>query len=543
MAKRRVKYNTHILLMKNQFLFLFVIFFWVSACQPELPEMDIILQNATVYDGTGAAGEMVDVGIKDDKIVYVGKITKTGEAEVVDLTGLVLTPGFIDIHTHLDPILELSNCESHLRQGVTTALGGPDGGGVWPLAPYLDTLEEIGIGMNVGFLVGHNVVRSNIMGLENRAPTPEELDSMKAQIEQGMLDGAFGISTGLKYLPGTFSKLDEVVELSKVAANYGGFYTSHLREEGLGLMEGVREAVVIAEKASIPVVLTHHKVVGKPMWGSSTKTLALVDSAREVGLDVRIDQYPYTASHTGIGILIPNWAKAGGNGRFRERIQNPVLRDSIKKQILFNIINDRGGADLKRVQFSRVRWEPALEGKTLYDWATEEGMEPTLENGAELVIQAQYRGGANCIFHAMSEEDVNRIMQHPFTAIASDGRLNALGDGHPHPRAYGTFVRVLDKYVKQDSVLTLAEAIRKMTSLPADRMGLTDRGKIAIGYMADITIFDPNTIREVATFTDPHHYPEGIQYVMVNGQWAIRDANFESGKAGKVLKGPAFAKK
>jgi dihydroorotase/N-acyl-D-amino-acid deacylase len=212
------------------------------------------------------------------------------------------------------------------------------------------------------------------------------------------------------------------------------------------------------------------------------------------------------------------------------------------KQILFNIINDRGGADLKRVQFSRVRWERELEGKTLYDWAIAEGLEPTLENGAELVIQAQYRGGANCIFHAMSQEDVNRIMQHPYTAIASDGRLNALGDGHPHPRAYGTFVRVLDKYVKQDSVLSMAEAIRKMTTLPAERMGLSDRGKIAEGYRADLTIFDPQKIREVATFTDPHHYPEGIVHVLVSGEWAIRDGDLVNGKAGKVLKGPGYVR-
>lgn len=525
--------------MKQLIFFLLLASSLVVSCTSPL-EYDYVLKNATVYDGMGGDAQQLDVGIRGDEIVYVGKIRQRGEAEVIDLTGLVLSPGFIDIHTHLDPILELSNCESHLRQGVTTALGGPDGGGVWPLAPYLDTLAEIGVGMNVGFLVGHNVVRSNVMELDNRAPTASELDRMKAQIARGMEEGAFGISTGLKYLPGNFADLDEVVELSKAAAQYGGFYTSHLREEGLGLMEGVGEAVLIAEQANISVVLTHHKVVGKPMWGSSKKTLALVDSARSVGLDVRIDQYPYTASHTGIGILIPTWARAGGNGRFRERIQDPVLRDSIKKQILFNIINDRGGADLKRVQFSRVRWQPELEGKTLYEWVIEEGMEPTLENGAELVIQAQYRGGANCIFHAMSQEDVNRIMQHPYTAIASDGRLNALGDGHPHPRAYGTFVRVLDKYVKQDSVLSLPEAIRKMTSLPAERMSLSDRGQIKKGYRADLTIFDPASIREVATFTDPHHYPEGIVHVLVNGQWAIRDGELVNGKAGQVLKGPGY---
>lgn len=513
-----------------------LLFFLFSACTPS-QEFDILIKNAQVLDGTGQPSQVQDVGILDGKILEVRKNIPANAATIIDAEGLIVAPGFIDIHTHLEPILKLSDCESHLRQGVTTALGGPDGGGIWPFADYLDTLKEIGTGMNVGYLVGHNVVRRNIMELDNRAPTAEELAAMKAQIATAMEAGAFGISTGLKYLPGNFAKLDEVVELSKVAAEYGGFYTSHLREEGLGLIAGVQEAIDIADQANIPVVLTHHKVVGKPMWGASTQTLGLVDSARAAGLDLRIDQYPYTASHTGIGILIPTWARAGGNDRFRERIQNPVLRDSIEQQILFNIINDRGGADLKRVQFSRVSWKRDLEGKTLHDWALEKELEPSLENGVQLVIEAQENGGASCIFHAMDQADVNRIMQHPFTAIASDGRLNALGDGHPHPRAYGTFVRVLDKYVKQDSILTLPEAIRKMTSLPAERMGLRDRGQIKEGFHADITIFDPATIREVATFTDPHHYPEGIQYVIVNGQFAIKAGEFMNGKAGKVLYG------
>lgn len=508
----------------------------ILSCTP--PTYDLIIRDGLVFDGRGAEGTITDIAINADKVVRIGNLGTAQSTREINAQGLVVSPGFIDIHTHLDPILRLSNCESHLRQGVTTALGGPDGGGPWPFDAYLDTLNAIGVGMNVGFLVGHNVVRSNVMQLDNRPPSPTELEAMKSQIALAMEQGAFGISTGLKYLPGTFSKVDEVIDLSKVAADYGGFYTSHLREEGLGLLAGVREAIQIARDAGIPVVLTHHKVVGKPMWGASKKTTALVDSARLAGLDVRIDQYPYTASHTGIGILIPSWARAGGNGAFRQRIQDPLLRDSIKQQILFNIINDRGGADLKRVQFSRVRWDSTLEGKTLYDWCIKEGLEPSLENGADLVIQAQYRGGANCIFHAMDQDDVNRIMQHPYTAIASDGRLNELGDGHPHPRAYGTFVRVLDKYVKQDSVLSLPEAIRKMTSLPAERMGLDNRGLIKVGYQADITIFDQKAIKEMATFTHPHQYPKGIEYVLVNGQLAIEKSVFQGIKAGAVLLGP-----
>jgi N-acyl-D-amino-acid deacylase len=249
--------------------------------------------------------------------------------------------------------------------------------------------------MNVGYLIGHNTIRNEVLGMVDREPTPEELEAMKALVQEAMDDGAFGISTGLKYLPGTWAKLDEIVALSKVAGQNGGIYTSHLREEGLQLLGGVQEAIDIADQADIPVVLTHHKVVGFPMWGSSTKTLAMVDSARAAGLDVMIDQYPYTASHTNIGILIPSWAMEGGRyDKFAERCQDPVLRDSIKRGIIFNLINDRGGNDLKRVQFSRFNWKPELEGQTLYDWAVSEGMEPSIENGAELVIQAQlHRGG------------------------------------------------------------------------------------------------------------------------------------------------------
>lgn len=492
-----------------------------------------------VYVGDGEKGSITDIGIVGDEIIELGDLKSASSKKIIDANGMAVSPGFIDLHAHLDPILELSECESHIRQGVTTALGGPDGRSPWPFGAYLDTLKEIGIGLNVGYLTGHNQLRKNVMQLENRDPTNEELEEMKRQVGIAMEEGAFGISTGLKYLPGTFSKVEEVIALSRVAAEKGGFYTSHLREEGLGLLEGVQEAIVISEQAEIPVVLTHHKVVGKPMWGSSEKTLFLVDSARKVGLDIMIDQYPYTASHTGISILIPNWAQAGGRKEFAKRIESPLLRDSIKRQILFNIINDRGGADLKRIQFSRVSWKPELEGKTMYDWCIMEGIEPSLENGADMVIKAQLNGGTGTIYHAMDEADVVRIMQYPYTMVASDGRLSEPGRGHPHPRAYGTFSRILDKYVREDKVLSLEEAIRKMTSLPAYRMGLSDRGLLKKGYKADISIFDPAKVKEMATFSDPHQYPSGIPWVIINGEVAVDNEKFMGIKAGQVLYGPA----
>ena len=517
---------------RGTFVFLF---FCLVGCQSK-ETADILILNGTIYDGTGAPPYQADVTLEGERIRQIGDLNGYPAKLVIDAAGLAVAPGFIDLHAHLDPILELPGCESHIRQGVTTALGGPDGGGPWPFDSYLDTLQKTGIGMNVGYLVGHNVVRRNIMGLDNRQPTDEELIQMKEQVRAAMEQGAFGISTGLKYLPGTFSNVDEVIALSKVAAEHGGIYTSHLRDEGLGLLDAVKEAIQISQDAGIPVILTHHKVIGKPMWGRSTETLALVDSAREKGLDIQMDQYPYDASYTGISILIPGWARAGGQEAFTARINDPALRDSIKSGIVFNIMNDRGGDDLDRVQFAKVTWQPSLEGKTLKYWCETKGLEPTVDNGAELVIEAQLNGGASAIFHAMDERDVIRIMQHPQTMIASDGRLVAPGMGHPHPRWYGTFPRVLGHFVREKKVLTLEEAIRKMTGSPAKALELMDRGMIKEGFMADLVIFNPDKIIDKATFTDPHQYPEGIEYVLINGQLAVDQGKYEDIRSGEVLK-------
>jgi dihydroorotase/N-acyl-D-amino-acid deacylase len=321
-----------------------------------------------------------------------------------------------------------------------------------------------------------------------------------------------------------------------VAGERGGFYTSHLREEGLGLIESVAEALEIGRQARIPVVLTHHKVVGQPMWGSSRLTLAMVDSARAAGTDVMMDQYPYTASHSGITILIPAWAMEGGTDALLGRMNDPALADSILAGIEFNIVNDRGGNDLRRVQLSRVPWDTSLEGGTLYDWAVRDGLDPTPGTGARLVIEAVRRGGANGIYHAMEEADVEAIMAHPQTMIGSDGRLVELGDGHPHPRWYGTFPRVLGVYARERGVLTLEQAVRKMTALPAERIGLRERGQVRSGWYADLVVFDPETVSDRATFAEPHQYPVGIDYVLINGRITVDDGTFRDVRAGTVLK-------
>jgi len=494
-----------------------------------------------IFDGLGSQPYEGSIAILDNQI-YLRDISAHDTAKkIIDEEGMAIAPGFIDIHAHLEPIEVFPQAESAIRMGCTTALGGPDGSSPINLKKFLNTLKETGTGINVAYLIGHNSVRSEVMGLENRAPTSDELSEMNTLIDRGMLDGAFGMSTGLKYLPGTWAKLDEIISLSKTVSERGGIYTSHLREEGLGLFEGVQEAIDIAERADIPVVLTHHKAIGLPMWGSSDKTLKMVADARTSGLDVMVDQYPYTASYTSISVLIPPWSMVGGRyDMFAERVLDPRLRDSIKQGIVFNIMNDRGGGDLKRIQLAKFNWKPELEGKTLYDWAVQEGIEPNAENGAELVIQAQLNRGASAIYHAISPADVENIMKGPNTIIASDGRITAFENGFPHPRVYGTFPRVIGHYARDKGVLSMEEAIKKMTSMPAARLGLKDRGILKEGYKADLVIFDPEKIIDKATFEDPHQYPEGIDYVIINGKIVLEKGKFKDLKSGNILRGPGY---
>ncbi|HEX5830571.1 MAG TPA: D-aminoacylase [Gemmatimonadaceae bacterium] len=519
--------------------FLFLIIVLLVARPAGAQEWDVLVTGGTVIDGTGAPGYRADVAVRDGRIVRVSRapLPRAGAREVLDASGLVVAPGFVDLHAHLDPLLRLPLAESALRQGVTTAVGGPDGGSPLPLAPYLDSARALGVGVNVAFLVGHNDVRREVLGMADRAPTDAELARMRRLVAEAMGQGAFGLSTGLKYLPGAYSTVDEVVALARTAADSGGIYTSHLREEGLGLLDGVAEALEIGRRARIPVVLTHHKAVGQPMWGKSTVTLAMVDSARAAGTDVMVDQYPYTATHTGISVLVPAWAMAGGDSAFTRRLADPALRDSIHRDIVYALRTDRGGGDLRRVQFARVPWKKDLEGRTLHDWVVERGLAPTMENAAPLVVEAtRARGGTNAIYHVLDERDVERIMRHPQAMIASDGRLSRPGEAHPHPRAYGTFPRVLGVYVRERKVLGLEEAVRKMTAMPATRLGLADRGRVAEGLVADLVVFDAATVADRATFEKPHAYPVGIRWVLVNGELAVQDGAATGVRAGRVLR-------
>ena len=518
----------------------------MAACAPRTtpdaqrtPEFDVLITGGTVIDGTGAPRYAADVALAGDRIALVSRqpIAPSRAARVIDAAGRVVAPGFIDLHAHIEALPNLPGAESAVRQGVTTALGGPDGSGPLPLAPYMAAREQQRIGINVAYLVGHNSVRRRVMGSANREPTPEELARMEALIAEGMGQGAFGLSTGLRYVPGNYAKIDEVIALSRVAADSGGIYTSHLREEGLGLIEGVAEAIRIGREARIPVVLTHHKAIGRAMWGKSAQTLAMVDSARAAGIDVMVDVYPYIATSTGMAVLIPTWAFAGGDTAFARRLTDPALRDSIRRGIIFNLENDRGGGDIARVQFSSARWQPDLAGKNLADWARLRGLAPTVENGADLVIEGQARGGASMIYHVLDEQDVQRILRHPYAIVASDGALSRFGDASsPHPRAYGTFPRVLGRYARDLGLFPLETAVHKISGMPAARLGLPDRGVIREGAAADVVIFDPTTVADRSTFTAPHAYPAGIEYVFVNGAAAVDNGTFTDARSGRVLR-------
>jgi N-acyl-D-aspartate/D-glutamate deacylase len=499
---------------------------------------DVLITDGQVLDGSGAPAMRADVAIRDGRIVEVSAtpLDVTHAAKVIRARGLVVAPGFIDLHAHIEPLLDQPAAESKVRQGVTLALGGPDGGGPAGFSSYLDSVASTPLGTNVAYLAGHGSIRRAVMGTANRAPTAAELSQMSARVGDAMRVGAFGLSTGLLYVPGTYANTDEVVALAAVAGAAGGIYTSHLRAEGLGLLEGVSEAMEIGRRAKIPVVLTHHKAVGKAMWGKSVVTLAMVDSARRAGTDVMIDQYPYTASYTGLGVLVPSWAQAGGDSALARRMREPALRDSILRGVVNLLETDRGGGDLARVQFADVPWDRSLEGKTLKDLALRRGVGTTSEAAAPLVVDGVLRGGAGMVYHVMDETDVQRIMRHPMTMIASDGALATPGVGVPHPRAYGTFPRVIGRYTRDLRILTLPQAVRKMTAMPAARLGLTDRGCLRAGCVADVVVFDAERVSDVGTFTDPHHYPVGIPWVLVNGVPVVADGAMTTARPGMLLR-------
>ncbi len=498
----------------------------------------LVLEGGTIYDGRGGEPYRADVGIVGDRITAIGDLDDARAAERLDVSGLAVTPGFIDIHSHaVRGVFRHPLAENYTRQGVTTVIEGPDGSSPLPIGDFLARIDLHPPAINFGLTVGHGTIRGQVMGNEDRAPTEDELEAMKQLVEQAMSEGAFGLSTGLKYVPGAYATTEEVIALARVAARFGGFHASHMREEGLELLAAVEETIRIGEEGGLPTQLTHHKVVGAPMWGASEQSLALVDAARSRGVDVTIDQYPYTASSTSLSILFPAWSLEGEPEDLLARLRDPDTRARIKAGIVENLRVDRGGGHPKNVVISQCEWDPSLNGMSLADILARRGeARDDLEAAAELALELQEKGGFSGIFHAMQEHDVIRIMRHPQTMIASDGGIVAPGEGVPHPRNYGTFARVLGHYARDEGVLSLPEAIRKMSSLPADRLGLADRGRLGIGGVADIAVFAVDEIDDPAAFGDPHHYAQGARHVLVGGVFVLLDGEVTGARPGRPLR-------
>ena len=508
----------------------------LAATQP--PSYDLLLRNGRIVDGTGSPWYRADVAIKDDTIVAIAPSIDAAAARTIDVHGQVISPGFIDIHTHARRgIFDVPTAPNYVRQGVTTLMEGPDGSSPLPLAPFLARLDALPKTPNIGFFVGQGSVREAVIGTVDRKATPEEIQKERDLVEQAMKDGAFGLSTGLFYVPGTFTPTEEVIELAKVAGRYGGMHESHQRDEASKLIDSVKETIRIGEEGHLPTHISHAKAMGAASWGRSEEMLRLVDDARARGVDVTLDQYPYTASSTGVAAaLMPAWLLEGGNEKTLARLKDPATRARAKLEVIDRIKNERGGGDPKNVQFASCAFDPSLNGRNLADATHRRDLTETVENAAETAMWIVEKGGCSGIFHAISEDDIVRILKHPATMIGSDGEVPIFGHANPHPRSYGTFARVLGVYVREKHVITLEDAIRKMSGFPADRLRLTDRGLLRPGMKADIAVFDPATVRDTATYEKPHAYAEGFSVVIVNGTVAFENGAMTKARPGRVLR-------
>ncbi len=496
---------------------------------------DLIIRGGRVVDGSGNPACFADVAIKDGRIACIGQIKSQARTEI-DARGLIVAPGFIDVHTHADELAEMPRAENFLRMGVTTLVAGNCGGSVLDVGKAYAEIEEQRPSINFTTLIGHNTVRREAMGgTFDRPPTPEELAKMKSLVDQAMKDGAAGLSTGLIYLPGVYSKTDEIVELAKVASAYDGIYASHMRHEDARIYEALDELFRIAREAHIRAEVSHIKLAGERSWGQADKVLAYIEKARAEGLDVTQDQYAYTASSTGISQLIPDTAFDGGKEKFLERLADPAEKAKIVSAMR-DILRNRGRNDYAYAVIAFYRHDQTCNGLNIVEAAKKMRGSDSLDDQIETILEIQKNGGASGVFHGMNEDDLQKFMRHPNTMVAADSGLRKFGEGVPHPRGYGNNARVLARYVRELKVLRLEDAIRKMSSLPANSFQLKLRGELREGNWADIVVFDPEKVADPATFTDPHHYAVGIPHVLVNGVPVIKDGKHTGAKSGKVLR-------
>lgn len=496
---------------------------------------DVIIRNGKVFDGTGNSWFLADVAFRGNRIAAIGDLSHATAPVDVDASGLFVAPGFIDTHTHAGGGLatpELSHGRPLLAQGQTMILVNPDGRSPLDLAAQREALLRDGLGVNVGQMVGHGSLRQAVIGMEDRLATDQDLEEMKKLLRAGMEEGAWGFSAGPFYTPGSYSDTREHVELAKVAAEYGVPYQSHIRDEAdytVGVIAAVEEVITVAREAGIPGVMTHAKVLGPRVWGFSQAIVHRIERAREEGIEVYADQYPYPASATGLSAaLLPRWSQVGGRDSLRARLNDPATLARIREEMVENLAR-RGGAD--RIQFRRFVQDPSIEGRLLSDVAAERGMDPIDQS-----IEFFKVGSPGIVSFNMHEKDIATFMTQPWTMTSSDGDLVTWMEGVPHPRSYGSFPRKIRHYVLDEDIIGLAFAIRSMTSLPAQVYRIPDRGLLREGMAADVVVFDLETIRDKATFTEPHQLSEGMVHVFVNGQAAIRDREFTGVLAGEVLR-------
>jgi len=505
--------------------------------------------NARILDGTGNSwfwGEITVVNGKIQSIKRTAGIklpvtagaqltTNNNQLTTIDANGLIASPGFIDVHAHIETgVFERPTADNYIYDGVTTVVTGNCGNSFDDIGEFFRKIDSMKTSINIATLVGHNTVRRLAMGLGNRQATPEEMKTMEVLVAKAMKDGAVGMSTGLIYLPGMYSNTAEIVDLAKIVSASGGVYSTHMRNEGLKVTDAINEALTIGKEANIPVEISHFKVSGKSSWGKSNQTLDMVIKARLEGYDVTIDQYPYTASSTNLAVTVPDWALEGGLDSLRVRMKDKSTRSRIIKDM------KRSGDEGKNKNYSyavvaNYPSDTTLNGKSITEINKLKGRKSKYKYEAETILDMLEKGNAQMVYHSMNETDVMYFMKYPFNMPAADGGVSN-GKGIPHPRTYGTNARVLGRYVRELKVISLEEAIRRMTSLPAQKFNLSDRGLLMEGMAADIVLFDENTVADAATFQSPHQYSLGIPYVIVNGKLVIDNGKHTGVKSGQSLR-------
>ena len=524
---------------------------------------DILIRNGRVLDGTGNPWSRADVVISGDRIEHVGRVPESIDArsaKVIDAQGMYVCPGFIDMHAHPDLTILYKGVQDYkLRQGITTEVSGNCGFTAAPLNPetedllkryvafitppagvswewrtfreYLDAVRTSVPATNLAPLLGQGTVRIAVCGFEQRSPTADEMEQMKAHVEEAMEAGAFGLSTGLTYVPGAYSETRDIVELAKVSARYGGIYATHMRDEAAGLLDSIEESIEIGKQAGLPVQISHHKAMGRPNHGKVKESLALLERTREAGLDVTADQYPYIAGSTTLQAVLPTWAQEGGVDDVVSRLSDGQTRERVKGELLDSSGETRMGAGLDGIVVSSLvtQGNQGLIGHNMVEIGELRGQEPR-EALFDLLIEERCAVGV--VLFMMSEEDVRGVMAHPTTMIGTDGLFTP---GNPHPRVYGTYPRILGRYVREEGLLSIEGAVRKMTSFPAQKLGLTRKGVLRPGADADVVIFDPELVVDRATFQESKQYPEGIEYVLVNGEICVENGQFTGRTAGRVL--------